>query len=642
MRRRKIASWFMILASLALIIHIAPVFIPAPSPAPVPSAPRMAADESRGGGPDHEKRMKQSALQNDMDQTAMLCHAECRKQMRKTLSDAQGDSHRRGLIRSMMKEHPHMEYMSWYGKGGSSSLGTMPKTLEPYVERGKLSLSDSREYHSGTVMLPDGKRYMVLAVPDPNKAGQGLVGVVQQHIVGQVEQHQRRNLRLVPYPPEGKYKTKAVEPGTLDGTRVQTGAANEDASHYHTNEVVVRFRQDPSEREMQQIRAELDADKIERLGYTYVFRSRSIDTEQLMRYFRQRYNPYYAEPHYYYMTNWNTPPTQTDQTAVNVKPIIPNDALYSEYQWNLPTIQTERGWSMERGSNEVLVAVLDTGVQADHPDLKGQLAAGTNIVDKEAAPDDDVGHGTHVSGIIAAAVNNGEGVAGLSWYNKVMPVKVLDNSGAGTTYSVAEGIIWATDHGAKVINMSLGNYASAEFLHDAIRYAYDHDVVLIAASGNDNTNRPGYPAAYPEVFAVAATDYDGSKASFSNYGDYIDVAAPGASIASTYPGSQYAALSGTSMASPHVAALAALIRSKNPELTNEQVMQLMRDTSTDLGTPGKDDYFGYGQIDVVKALEAAAPQAAAPVEATMEQQTRQASSSLWDTFIRLFRGNSAR
>ncbi len=156
--------------------------------------------------------------------------------------------------------------------------------------------------------------------------------------------------------------------------------------------------------------------------------------------------------------------------------------------------------------SKVIIAVLDTGVQSNHPDLKGKLIEGINIVNEETDPDDDVGHGTHVSGIIGASVNNGEGVAGLSWYNKIMPVKVLDSSGAGSTYSVAQGIIWAADHGAKVINMSLGNYAQAEFLHDAIKYAYDRDVVMIAASGNDNTDRPGYPAAYPEVFAVAATD----------------------------------------------------------------------------------------------------------------------------------------
>jgi len=154
--------------------------------------------------------------------------------------------------------------------------------------------------------------------------------------------------------------------------------------------------------------------------------------------------------------------------------------------------------------------------------------------------------------------------------------------------------------------MSLGNYASADFLHEAIKYAYERDVVLVAATGNDNTNRPGYPAAYPEVFAVGATTSDKQRAAFSNYGDYVDVVAPGDSIASTYIGGQYAALSGTSMASPHVAALAGLIRSVNPSLTNVEVMEIMRQTANDLGDPGFDQYYGYGEIDVQKALSTAA------------------------------------
>ena len=175
----------------------------------------------------------------------------------------------------------------------------------------------------------------------------------------------------------------------------------------------------------------------------------------------------------------------------------------------------------------------------------------------------------------------------MSWYNKVLPVKVLDQTGAGSTYSVAQGIIWAADHGAKVMNLSLGNYADSGFLHDAIQYAYDKDVALIAASGNDNTEQPGFPAAYPEVFAVAASDSQNEKAPFSNYGDYIDVTAPGVSIASTYPNNQYAALSGTSMASPHVTALAALIRSANPNLKNTDVYDIMRKSAQDLGDKGR-------------------------------------------------------
>ncbi len=523
MRRRKIAMWFMSLAALALIIHIAPIFIPSPS------APRQTAEVTPKPGSHEEKTLKLAALQNDMDKTAMLCYAECRKQMSKAVAASQSGKERRAYIRSMMNKHPHMEYMSWHDASGSAKYGTLPPGVADYAERAKIAVKRSEEYHSGTLKLKSGARYMVLGTPDPKHPGQGLVGVVKQHILDQVEQHQLRNLRLVPYPHETKYKTKTVEPGTLNRTEVKTGEDNGDASHYHTNEVVVKFHQDPDKQRLDDIRKEITADHVHKLGYTFVFRSKSMKTEELMHYFKQNHKLHYVEPHYFYMTNWNMKVNEQQ-----IKPIIPNDALYSEYQWNLPSIETEKGWSVGRGSNEVVVAVLDTGVQADHPDLKGQVLEGVNIVDKESKPDDDVGHGTHVSGIIAAAVNNGEGVAGISWFNKVLPVKVLDSSGAGTTYSVAEGIIWATDHGAKVINMSLGNYASAEFLHDAIRYAYDHDVVLIAASGNDNTDRPGYPAAYPEVFAVAATDNNGQKAHFSNYGDYIDVAAPGASIASTY------------------------------------------------------------------------------------------------------------
>lgn len=285
---------------------------------------------------------------------------------------------------------------------------------------------------------------------------------------------------------------------------------------------------------------------------------------------------------------------------------IPNDALFAKYQWNISNINATTGWNISKGTEDVIIAVLDTGVQSDHPDLTNRLLEGYNVNDASTNSNDDFGHGTHVAGIIGATVNNNEGVAGVSWYNKILPVKVLNNNGAGSTYSVAQGIIWATDHGAKVINMSLGNYASADFLHEAIQYAYNHDVVLVAASGNDNTSRPGYPAAYPEVFAVGATSNNRQRAAFSNYGDYIDVVAPGDSIASTYIGGQYASLSGTSMASPHVAALAGLIRTLNPALTNIQVMEIMRQSANDLGDSGKDDYFGYGEIDAYRALTMAA------------------------------------
>jgi type VII secretion-associated serine protease mycosin len=471
-------------------------------------------------------------------------------------------------------------------------------------------LKKSDSYSSPTFTY-NGKSYFVFAqrAPDP-QAEQSLVVLVSSEVIQAVERHQRRNMRLVPYPPEGRFRIESVVPGSNAETTVRTGEDNGNASHYAVDEIVVKFRSPLTERQLLQLRKDLHLSVVRYTGKTYVFRSKKHDTKALKKYFHDKFDPEFVEPHYLYLTNdrGSTPNGVSDGLS-NPSPdsasIVPNDTLYSEYQWNLPEIATENGWKISKGSADVVVAVLDTGVQADHPDLKGRLVQGVNIVDPSSPPEDDVGHGTHVAGIIAAEVDNNEGVAGMTWFTKIMPVKVLDSSGAGSTYSVAEGIIWATDHGAKVINMSLGNYAEAEFLHDALKYAYERGVVLVAASGNDNTDRPGYPAAYPEVIAVSATDADESRAEYSNYGDYIDVAAPGTSIPSTYPGSRYAALSGTSMASPHVAALASLVRTANAGLTNAEVMELLRRTAKDLGQSGKDNDFGYGQIDVQTALQTA-------------------------------------
>ncbi|WP_054024236.1 S8 family peptidase [Bacillus sp. FJAT-28004] len=587
--QRKWIGGLTILALAALLIPMTPIF----APKDVKKPPQTSSFSAK-----REHTLKIAALQSDMKATAMLCSTECTKDFQKLMSTSMGSKNEADQqINHMMHEHAHMAYISWISGNRSVNRGVLPQTedakVKSYVSEAKTQVSKGAKYESPTFTAKNGSRFMVLGVPDSKHVGIGVVGVIKQDILKSVEQHQMRNLRLVPYPAEGNYKIESVKPNSTIDTTVRTGEENGNASHYHVRDVVVHFVKPLSSNELERVKRDINAEWVKQVGDTFIFRSRNIETDQLVRYFKQTWNTEYTEPHYLYLTN---------ETSAA---IVPNDALYSEYQWNLPSIETEKGWGISKGNDKVIIAVLDTGVQSNHPDLKGKLAKGKNIVDENAAPDDDVGHGTHVSGIIGATVNNNEGVAGLSWYNKIMPVKVLDSSGAGSTYSVAQGIIWAVDHGAKVINMSLGNYAQADFLHDAIKYAYDHDVVMIAASGNDNTDRPGYPAAYPEVFAVAATNSSKEKASFSNYGDYIDVAAPGDSIASTYPGSQYAALSGTSMASPHVAALAGLIRSVNPELSNVEVMEIMRKSAIDLGAKGKDDYFGYGEIDVDKALQAA-------------------------------------
>jgi len=611
MRGKQWIGWLAVAAAVLLAIPLVTTYMPERNNHNNHAAPQAPA-RSKAAAVKEETAHKLRILQHDMDATAMLCTTECTKDFTKLVTGQSEGTTKRDKMKHMMDMHKHMLYVSWVKGDRAVSRGAIPpelnKKADALLKQARAAVARGDKF-AADPFLYGGHRYIVLGVPDPKHAGSGVCGLVMQDVVGQVERHQRRNLRLVPYPAEGHYRIESVKANSTEETTVLTGEDNGGASHYHINEVVVRFRSDPTDSQLAAIRQDIQAITIQKLGYTYVFRSAKMETKAMMRYFQERWKPVYVEPHYLYMTN---DAKQKDKKTFKAKSeadqeqaIIPNDVLYRQYQWNLPSIETEKGWGVGRGSDSVLVAVLDTGVQANHPDLKDKLVRGINIVTADEAPEDDVGHGTHVSGIIAASVNNGEGVAGLSWYNKIMPVKVLDSSGAGSTYSVAQGVIWATDHGAKVINMSLGNYAQADFLHDAVKYAFDHDVVLVAASGNDNTERPGYPAAYPEVFAVGATDKNAKRASFSNYGDYIDVAAPGDAIASTYPGSQYAALSGTSMASPHVAALAALIRSVNPELKNTEVMDIMRQTAYDLGTKGKDKYFGYGQIDIVKALHAA-------------------------------------
>jgi subtilisin family serine protease len=268
-------------------------------------------------------------------------------------------------------------------------------------------------------------------------------------------------------------------------------------------------------------------------------------------------------------------------------------------------IAADKAWQNNTGDPSIITAVVDTGVDLKHPDLQGQLVEGYNVIDPKDLPQDDNGHGTHVAGIIGARTNNFEGIAGVDWRSKIMPVKAMAGDGTGTVVDIADGIVWAADNGANVINLSLGEYNDSDYLHDAIKYAYDKGVVLIAAMGNDGVSDPSYPAAYPEVIGVAANDETTETAEFSNYGEHTSVSAPGVAIPSTYPNRRYVALSGTSMASPHVAGVAALIRSVNPKLSPKEVRKILEQTADDLGDTGKDEYYGYGQINVQKALQAA-------------------------------------
>jgi hypothetical protein len=223
-------------------------------------------------------------------------------------------------------------------------------------------------------------------------------------------------------------------------------------------------------------------------------------------------------------------------------------------------------------------------------------------VNYDPDPLDDNGHGTHCAGVIAAAINNSVGIAGLAQV-RIMAEKTLDASGSGSSSELAKAIVHSVNQGANIISCSWGSSTESTVLHEAMRYAYGHGVLVVAAAGNDATNAKHYPAAFDEVVAVAATDELDNPASFTNYGDWVKVAAPGVNIYSTVLDGTYAYMSGTSMATPHVSGAAALIWSKFPNMTRDQVWAQLQYTADDLGAPGFDVYYGFGRVNARKAVE---------------------------------------
>ena len=302
---------------------------------------------------------------------------------------------------------------------------------------------------------------------------------------------------------------------------------------------------------------------------------------------------------------------QSDRTVQALGTAGENDPLRSQ-QWALDQVSYEATWSVTRGAG-IIVAVIDSGVLGNHQDLSGSVLPGKDYV--TAGSDgriDPNGHGTHVAGIIAAHVNNALGIAGAAPDVHILPVRVLDAHGGGVASNVAKGIIWAADHGARVINLSLGGGQSPG-VEQAIQYANSKRAVVIAAAGNSGAlgNAAMYPAAYPEAIAVAAVDGNLNHPSFSNTGSYVDVSAPGVGIVSTWGSSPtaYASATGTSMATPYASAAAALIFAAHPSFTAATLTQVLEGTARDLGTPGVDPVFGHGLVNPHAALVSAMPRA---------------------------------
>ncbi|MFI1994362.1 S8 family peptidase [Actinoplanes sp. NPDC020271] len=292
--------------------------------------------------------------------------------------------------------------------------------------------------------------------------------------------------------------------------------------------------------------------------------------------------------------------------AVHALEVPSGSDPYRDRQWDLTTMNVPAAWPRSTGDG-VTVAVIDTGVDGRHPDLTGHVLTGYDAITNTAGGNTDPqGHGTHVAGTIGALTGNGIGVAGIAPDVTILPVRVLDAKGSGFDSDTAEGIVWAADHGADVINMSLGGTMPSTAVTNAVAYARGKGVVVVAAAGNDRAkgSPTSYPGADPGVIAVAATDSGDVVASYSNAGSYVDVAAPGSGIISTYPTAAggYATMNGTSMASPHVAAVAALLLAAAPDLTPDQVESALGSTAKDLGPTGKDTDYGYGRIDAAAAL----------------------------------------
>lgn len=281
---------------------------------------------------------------------------------------------------------------------------------------------------------------------------------------------------------------------------------------------------------------------------------------------------------------------------------FPSDP-YFDRQWALGSVNLPQAWLITEGSDHVLIAVLDTGIDRDHEDLAGKVVAEVNFSHSRGI-DDVYGHGTHIAGIVAASTNNGIGICGVAPGCYIMNVKVADDRGKCGAGEIADGIVWAVDEGARILNISLRLSEPSEELEDAIDYAWNHGAVIIAAAGNGGGSAPQYPAYYDRCIAVTGVKEDSSRAPLASYGDWVDVAAPGYQIYSTLPGDEYGYKTGTSQAVAYVSGVAALlysiaVDSDGDGRVNDEVRAAIESSCQQLERSG----MGHGLVDGERALE---------------------------------------
>ncbi|MCF8083466.1 MAG: S8 family serine peptidase [Deltaproteobacteria bacterium] len=366
-----------------------------------------------------------------------------------------------------------------------------------------------------------------------------------------------------------------------------TKGKNKIPIRYVQDEVLLKFHLGVSKEEIREILkkhnlVEVTDDTLSKIGYIKVRIADGRDPIGVIKEIGKEYKLKIPEPNY----------------IINTLTI--SDPFYSD-QWYIPDTNFDKAWQNVKRKNTIRVGVIDSGVDAKHPDLKGKVLDGYNFVEDNPDGSDVHGHGTFVAGIIAATANN-IGIKGLYDYAQVIPVKVIDENGLGTYEDAAKGIIYAADNGAKVINLSIGGYAYSAMLQDAVDYALERGCIVAAAGGNDGIEQAIYPAAYPDVIGVSGLGYDGEIWINSNSGSHIDVSTPGVNIISTGVDESYSFVSGTSGASAMVSALAAMLVSEKPDLSNSLIHRLITQSAKDLGENGKDKIYGAGEIDAESAL----------------------------------------
>ena len=346
--------------------------------------------------------------------------------------------------------------------------------------------------------------------------------------------------------------------------------------------IIIKYRSGVSGKVQEEITAKIRAQKRERLKLpgTEVY---DVKNQELGSVFKKLA----AEPGVDY----------AEADAIATKSETPNDPKFS-LQWGLFKIQSPQAWDKTHGGTTVDTAIVDTGIDESHPDLQGNVVARANFTTDPDADGD--GHGTHVAGIAGATTNNALGIAGTSYLGRLMSVKVLDNHGSGYYSWIANGIVWAADNGAEVINLSLSGTSPSVTLQNALAYAWNKGVVIVAAAGNGGNSRENYPAYYTQAIAVAATDQNDKKAWFSSYGSWVDLAAPGVSILSSYKGN-YSYLSGTSMSTPFVSGLAALLKGYHGEWTNAQIRTKLESSADHINGTGS--YWTSGRINACRAVD---------------------------------------